>query len=475
MLSRSLRPPPNLEFPSEKGRGIVCGMKLFGTDGIRGMANRDNVTPEMALKLGRAVALEFGAQAGGKPILIGRDTRQSGTMLEQAVGAGAASAGADVLIGGVLPTPAVAVVARQMGAAAAVVISASHNPFGDNGLKVFQGSGLKLDDAMEARLEAALLGTDIDNARPTGRDLGTITVLEDGAERYIKTSVEDFAKGLDLTGVNVVLDCANGASYHTSPEVLRRLGANVTVVADQPDGFNINEHCGSTHPNNIANLVRPEYQGIGISHDGDADRVVFVDEEGTTLDGDEVLAILAMALSKKNQLAGNKVVATVMSNLGLDEAMSEHGINVERTAVGDRHVIEKMLADGLNLGGEQSGHIILSDQNPTGDGLNTALQVLRVMRENRQGLCQLRRCMTKFPQLLINEMVSDKPAFDTVPGLTDAVAAVEDEMGKTGRVLLRYSGTEKKIRLLLEARESAKLKDYADRILDPIRQHLSPA
>ncbi|MEM1059251.1 MAG: phosphoglucosamine mutase [Verrucomicrobiota bacterium] len=446
--------------------------QLFGTDGIRGRANRHPLTPAIATRLGLALCREFAPVAAGQPVLIGRDTRRSGPMLEQALAAGVLAGGGQACLLGVLPTPAVALLVREWGAGAGVMISASHNPFEDNGLKVFQADGYKCDDATEEKIEGHLLAGDeaVEALLADPARIGGLRPAEDAAGTFCELARERFADSLRLDGLTIAVDAANGASYQTTPQVLESLGAKVLLHHAEPDGLNINAGCGSTHPETIASLVKESGADLGISHDGDADRVVFCDETGDPLDGDEVLAILGRRLQAEGKLAGGELVATVMSNLGLDEAMRAAGIGVRRAAVGDRHVLEEMRAHGLNLGGEQSGHIILSDFNTTGDGLNTALQLLRSLREQDQPLSQLRRVMHKYPQRLVNVKVRAKPALEEIPGLPGELRAVEAELGDAGRVLLRYSGTEPKLRLLLEARAGERLDALAERILSPIRQ-----
>lgn len=443
---------------------------LFGTDGIRGEANRPPMTSQLALRLGRAVAYYFKAHRGGAPVLIGRDTRQSGPMLEHAVAAGVASMGGDVLLAGVLPTPAIALLTRSTPALASVVISASHNSYEDNGLKIFQGNARKCSDAIEMELTHLIRSDVLDGQEPVGADVGQVICLENAPRRYAELVLERFASDLDLTGMKIAVDAANGAAYRTTPHVLESLGATIALINSQPDGCNINRKCGSTYPEVIARHVLDSGAHVGLAHDGDADRVVFADETGEVLDGDEVLAILGLDMLKRGTLTNGTLVATVMSNLGLDECITAAGGRVVRSAVGDRYVFEQMLMHDLNLGGEQSGHVILRDYNDSGDGLLTALQLLRVMRSSGKRLSELRRCMRKYPQLLINLPVTEKRPIESMPEVVSALRLVESELGKSGRAFLRYSGTEKKIRLLLEAREESKLQPLADRVLQPIRE-----
>lgn len=451
--------------------------RLFGTDGIRGRANEEPLTPELAVAFGRAVAAKFGGsglgQSGSPPVVIGRDTRLSGPMLEQAVAAGVAAMGVDVILVGVAPTPAVAFLMRHLHGCAGVVISASHNPFEDNGLKIFKGDGLKCDDALELEIEALILGGSLRKQGATGSKIGRIEVWPNGPERYAELAVKAYGAGLDLKGVRVVVDAGNGAAYGTTPMVLGSLGAEVLAMNIEPNGVNINAGCGSTHPESIQKATRDFGARIGLSHDGDADRLICCDETGSLLDGDEVLAVIGLDLLKRGKLAKKTLVATVMSNLGLDECFAAAGGKVLRAGVGDRYVLELMLANDLNLGGEQSGHVILRDYNTTGDGLVTALELLRIMQSSGKPLSQLRLGMRKYPQLLVNLKVRERIPLDQVPGVMETVKAVEKELGSNGRILLRYSGTEPKIRLLVETRDEALLQPVAERVLAPIRKHLA--
>jgi phosphoglucosamine mutase len=445
--------------------------RLFGTDGIRGRANEELLTPELGVAFGRTVAAKFGPVGG--PVVIGRDTRISGPMLEQAVAAGAAAMGVNVLLAGVVPTPAVAFLTRHLHGCAGVVISASHNPFEDNGLKIFQGDGLKCNDALELEIETLILGGSLRKQGATGTKIGRTETWPDGAARYAELAVKAYGGGLDLRGVRVVVDAGNGAAYETTPLVLRALGAEVLALNVEPNGVNINAGCGSTHPELIQKATRDFGARIGLSHDGDADRLICCDETGSLLDGDEMLAVIGLDLLRRGKLSKNTLVATVMSNLGLDECFAAAGGKILRAGVGDRYVLELMLAHDLNVGGEQSGHVILRDCNTTGDGLVTALELLRIMQASGKLLSQLRLGMRKYPQLLVNVKVRERIPLDQLPEVTETVKAIEKELGSNGRILLRYSGTEPKIRLLVEARDEALLQPMADRVLAPIRKHLA--
>ena len=446
--------------------------KLFGTDGVRGTANLHPVTAEIALQLGRAAAMvlaENGHPARDKSrhrarIVIGKDTRLSGYMLESAILAGVTSMGVDVILIGPLPSPGVAYITRTLRADAGIVLTASHNPYEDNGIKFFRYDGYKLDDALEARIEHLALDGGADSIRPTAGNLGRATRVDDAVGRYVEHAKQSFPRSLTLESLKIALDCANGAAYKSSPSILRELGAEVIVTADKPSGTNINLDCGSMHPENIARLVRETGAHVGISHDGDADRVILADENGEIVDGDEILAMAGLDALRRGCLAGGTLVATVMSNFGLDELLESHGGKVLRTKVGDRYVIEEMIARELNIGGEQSGHMIFRDFSTTGDGIVSALQILRILVESGEPLSRLRRCLKKYPQAQRNLRVSSKPPIAEIPSVAEAIAATEAELASAGRVLLRYSGTEPKIRLLIEGRDKALIETRADEI-----------
>jgi phosphoglucosamine mutase len=449
--------------------------RLFGTDGIRGCANVEPLTPELAVAFGRAVAAKFGRES--KPVVIGRDTRISGPMLESAVAAGIAAMGVNVILLGVVPTPAVAFLTRHLGGCAGIVISASHNPYEDNGLKIFDASGLKCDDALELEMERLILGDEWRGMGATGDKVGNVDAIPNASAKYVGLVLGKNTIGadhpLDLRGLKIVIDAGNGAAYETTPPVLRGLGAEVIALNVQPDGVNINAGCGSTHPEGMQKAVIESGAQIGLAHDGDADRLICCDEKGELLDGDEMLAVIGLSLLERGKLAKNTLVATVMSNLGLDECFTAAGGKVLRAGVGDRYVLEMMLAHDLNVGGEQSGHVILRDYNTTGDGLVTALELLRIMKASGEPLSKLRLGMRKYPQLLVNQRVREKIPLEQLPEVMGIVKEVEKELGAGGRILLRYSGTEPKIRLLVETREEAMLQTVADRILAPIKRALT--
>lgn len=445
-------------------------MALFGTDGIRGLANSE-LTAELALAVGVASAhilIEALGSTKTRPrAIIGRDSRASGEFLESAVVAGLTSAGVDVYRVGVLPTPAIAFLVAQSGADLGVMISASHNPMPDNGIKLFARGGDKLDDALEAAIEARLQEP---WQRPIGRDVGRIINDESAKETYISHLLSTI--NLKLSGIKVVIDCANGAASHVAPEVLRRAGAEVISVSDQPDGWNINDNCGSTHLDSLRAHVLQNKADIGIALDGDADRSLVIDSTGADVDGDQILAILAIALNNSKKLESKTVVGTVMSNLGFVKAMEQNGINVLKTAVGDRYVLEKMIQDGLNLGGEQSGHVILKDFANTGDGTLTALHLLQEMKQSGKSIQELAAVMMRFPQVLINVKNVSKEKLGTSKAVATAVALAEEELGDTGRVLLRASGTEALVRVMVEASSDSVALAVANKLALVVTQEL---
>jgi phosphoglucosamine mutase len=456
--------------------------RLFGTDGVRGLAN-DDLTPELAVAVAVAAvhALRGSATAGvgqvgtagvrqvgtaGRPVaVVGRDPRASGEMLEAAVVAGLASAGADVLRAGVLPTPAVAHLVAETGADLGAMLSASHNPMPDNGIKLFARGGHKLPDAVEDEIESRLGET---WQRPTGAGIGRVQDLPDPADRYAAHLLSTVPCGAPLAGLHVVVDCANGAAATVAPLVYGRAGAKVTVLAAEPDGLNINDGCGSTHLDGLAAAVLRHGADAGIAHDGDADRCLAVAADGSLVDGDAILAICALALREGGALRGDTVVTTLMSNLGFHHAMREHGIAVVTTPVGDRYVLERLRADGLSLGGEQSGHIIFCDLATTGDGLLTALQLLTRMARTGSPLAELAGVLRRLPQVLRNVPVADKGQVAASSAVQAAVAAAEAELGDGGRVLLRPSGTEQLVRVMVEAASQAQAEAIAGRLAEVV-------
>jgi phosphoglucosamine mutase len=453
------------------------GRKLFGTDGIRGVANRDPMTAEVALRLGQAVAKRFRHSGRGGRIVIGKDTRLSGYMLESALQAGIVSAGADVLLVGPLPTPGIAFITWSMRADAGVVISASHNPYQDNGIKIFAADGFKLPDEVESDLERrmeAIQAGDDDGSRVTAGDIGKAVRIEDAVGRYVQFLKHAFPKERTLDGMKVVVDCANGAAYHVAPQVFQELGAEVEELSVWPDGRNINYNCGAMHPETMAEEVKRSGAQLGVALDGDADRVILADEHGNVVDGDQVMAILATRMLEQETLPQRTVVATVMSNLGLERALSSRGGKLVRTAVGDRYVVEAMREQGLLLGGEQSGHIIFLDHATTGDGMVAALRVLAVMVQEGRPLSELAaRAMVRYPQVLLNFAVAQKRPFEEMPSVQSCIARVESELGADGRVVVRYSGTESKARVMIEGTDEARIRAHADDIAQTLQKALA--
>jgi len=441
--------------------------RLFGTDGVRGVANTE-LTPELAFKLGEAAG-HFLADKGRGRIVVGTDTRRSGDMLEAAVVAGICSAGADALRAGIVPTPAVAFLARDLGADGGVVISASHNPAEYNGIKFFDRDGFKLPDEIEDEIEEFLV-SERDWERPTGARVGRAEVVTDAVERYVAHAVATVPDG--LAGLRVAIDCGHGAAARTTVEAFERLGAQVVSVNCDWDGMDINRDCGSTQLGVVADLVRSGSFDLGIAHDGDADRMLAVDETGAEVDGDQVMAVCAVDLAARGRLAGNIVVATVMSNLGFGLAMRERGITVVKTRVGDRYVLDQMRASGATFGGEQSGHVIFLEHATTGDGLVTALQLASVVRRSGRPLSELARVMTRYPQVLENVRVADRGLLSGSAAVAEAVHAAEAELGETGRVLVRPSGTEPLVRVMVEAADEELARAIVARIADVVRSEL---
>jgi phosphoglucosamine mutase len=453
--------------------------KIFGTDGVRGRANIEPVTAETALKLGRAAAHVFkNLQSqprghGRHKIVLGKDTRLSGYMLENALSSGILSMGVDVLFIGPLPTPGVAYVTRSLRADAGIVITASHNPYDDNGIKFFRADGYKLDDKIEYEIESLVFSGEIENIRPTAEDIGKAVRIDDALGRYIEQVKASFPRGMTLEGMRIVVDCAHGAAYKSTPCVLRELGADVIVYGNHPDGQNINKECGSMHPNLLSKKIWEHRADVGLAHDGDADRVLLCDETGKVVDGDDIMAVAALDLLASAGLKSKTLVATVMSNAGLDAAVEAAGGRVVRTDVGDKNVIDEMLRQGFNLGGEQSGHMIFRDFSTTGDGLVAALQMLRIMKAKKQPLSHVVRCWTRFPQLVTNIVVREKRPFAELDGVNKLVAEAEGELKpQGGRLLLRYSGTEPKARLLLEGREAAVLEKWSRQIAEAVKRQV---
>jgi phosphoglucosamine mutase len=435
--------------------------RLFGTDGIRGEANVHPMTPEVALRMGMAVAAHFGRDGR---VVVGKDTRLSGYLFESALASGLSAMGAEVLFVGPMPTPGIAYLTHSMRATAGVVISASHNPFADNGIKLFAADGFKLPDEAEDHLEALMGGDTMEAMRARGPEIGKARRIDDAPGRYITRVKQAFSTGHDLTGLRLVVDCAHGATYRIAPTVFEELGATVIPYGVSPDGININAECGATFPELVCAKVKEHGADLGVAFDGDGDRVVFSDEDGNVVDGDAILAMSARDLHLRGALRGGAIVATVMSNLGLERALAELGIGLLRTKVGDRYVVESMRRSGCNLGGEQSGHLVFIDHATTGDGIIAALQVLTIMRRTGTPLSKLARVMTRIPQRLKNYAVAKRAPLESLETVTKVIRQVEHELGDEGRVLVRFSGTEPKLRVMVECVDATKLDDYVDRI-----------
>ncbi len=446
--------------------------KLFGTDGVRGVANVHPMTTEMAMQLGRAAAYIFKDGHKRHRIVIGKDTRLSGYMLESALVAGICSMGVDVLLVGPLPTPGIAYITSSMRADAGVVISASHNQFQDNGIKFFFKDGFKLPDEMELKIEDLVESGKIDSLRPIATEVGKAYRIDDAIGRYVVFLKSTFPNGMDLSGIKIVLDCANGAAYKVAPAVLEELGAEVITIGVKPNGTNINAGCGSLHPEIMCEAVKEHQADLGIALDGDADRVIFCDEFGNVVDGDQIMAICAAEMLRQGRLKNNTLVATVMSNMGLDIAMRKAGGKVIKTAVGDRYVVEEMRRGGYNLGGEQSGHMIFLDHITTGDGVLSALQLLSVIRSKEQTLSELAEIMVPLPQVLVNVRVSQRQDIMTVPDVAKLVNAVEQKLGEEGRLLIRYSGTEPLLRIMLEGQDKYQINSWAKEIAEAVEKKL---
>ncbi len=441
--------------------------KLFGTDGIRGQANTWPMTAEVAMLAGRAIVRLHQTQSNLAPtILIGKDTRISGQMLEQALTAALISEGAEVLIAGPLPTPAIAHLTQTEKCDFGIMLTASHNPFQDNGIKIFGPDGYKLSDAQELAIEALILGDSI--SEPTA-ELGYSRPLSNGRETYISFAKKLLAKE-HFSGLKIVLDCAHGAAFQVGPRILSELGAEVLALNTQPNGTNINAQCGALFPEATAEVVKREQADIGICLDGDADRVIFIDEKGNTIPGDNVLALAAIHLKQQQKLHADTLVVTVMSNLGLREAMNAQGIHILTTGVGDRHVVEAMRQGDYSIGGENSGHIIFAENATTGDGIMSALQILQILKKSDQKFSTLADCFTHYPQELHALSVKEKPPIESIPELVEAIETAERQLGDEGRVLIRYSGTEKKIRVLVEAKNAGIASEQSDKLCAVIQQ-----
>ncbi len=441
--------------------------RLFGTDGVRGIANTE-LTPELAFRLGEAAGHFLGEKGRGR-IVIGRDTRRSGDMLEAALVAGITSGGADALVCGVVPTPAVAFLTRELGADGGVVISASHNPPEYNGIKLFSRQGFKLPDDLEDEIEEFTLRTR-EWERPTGAHIGQIVELDDAASRSLDHAISSI--DVDLSGLRIAVDCGHGAAAVVTPDALRKLGATVASINCDWNGMDINVECGSTHLGQVADLVKGGDFDLGIAHDGDADRVLAVDNKGAEVDGDLIMAICAADLAERGELVGNTVVGTVMSNMGFEVAMRERGISVIKTKVGDRYVLEQMQTSGAILGGEQSGHIIFMRYNTTGDGLVTVLQLAAAMKRSGRPLSELRDVMRRYPQVLVNVPVPDRALIATSSAVAEAIRSAEARLGEEGRVLVRASGTEPLVRVMVEASDESVAESVAAELVEIVTAEL---
>jgi phosphoglucosamine mutase len=450
--------------------------KLFGTDGIRGIANRYPMTAEVALQTGRAVASYYRGKSARVDkrsiVLIGKDTRRSSYMIEQALAAGITSMGAQALLVGPIPTPGVAFLTQSMRADAGIMVSASHNTYEYNGIKIFGYDGFKLPDEVEAEIEALILSKDLADSLPTGASLGRAKRIEDAQGRYVVQCKNAFPQDLDLRGMRIVLDCANGAAYKVAPVIFEELGAEVIVLGAEPNGVNINKDVGALHPRNMIEAVRTYRADIGIALDGDADRVILVDDQADVVDGDQVMAILAVDLKEQGRLSKNTLVATPMSNMGLEIALKTHGIKLERAQVGDRFVVDRMRKEGFNLGGEQSGHIVFLDNSNTGDGVVAALRVLAVMKRKSKPLSELRNVMKTFPQVLRNITVKKKRPLEEVPAILKHIKEIESRLGDRGRLLVRYSGTEPLCRVMIEGEDLVTIETMAANLCDVISRNL---
>jgi phosphoglucosamine mutase len=444
-------------------------MRLFGTDGIRGRVNTAPMTPESVLRLGMAIASVLRNDHGRNMVLIGKDTRLSGYMIESALTSGLCAKGVNVTLVGPIPTPGVAFLTRTLRLDAGIVISASHNPFYDNGIKIFSSDGYKIADGLEKEIENLMADETFPKRRATGEKIGKAFRLDDATGRYIEYVKSTIPRGEDLEGIKVVVDASNGAAYKSTPALLRELGAEVVCINDRPDGININQNCGSLHPELLMNLVKDKGFDVGVAHDGDADRTLLVDEKGRLVDGDVIMGICALEFKRQGLLKGNAVVATTMSNLGLERYLNANGIELVRTRVGDRYVSEEMLKRGCNLGGEQSGHIIFSDFNTTGDGMITALQSLYIIKKTGKPLSALADRIGLYPQKLINVEVSGRSDFKSVPAIKKAIQEAEKALEGKGRILVRASGTEPKIRVMVEAVDTETVERWANRVADVIR------
>ena len=446
--------------------------RLFGTDGVRGTANIEPMTAETALQLGRAIAYVFKKEERRHRIVVGKDTRLSGYMLESAMMAGICSMGVDAIMVGPLPTPGIAFVTQSMRADAGVVISASHNPYQDNGIKFFSRDGLKLPDATELMIESFILDNNDPSRRPTAREVGKAYRVDDAKGRYVVFAKNSFPKEMTLEGMKIALDCANGATYKVAPLVFSELGAEVVSMGVKPSGENINHECGALYPEKVAQLVRESGADVGFALDGDGDRCIVVDEKGTVLDGDFILALNAISMLKEGTLKKDTLVATIMSNSGLEGAIESAGGKVVRTQVGDRYVVEEMLKEGYNLGGEQSGHVVFFDHTTTGDGVITALQVLKRMVADGKKLSEYAGIMKTFPQILLNVDVRVKKDLTKIASVTEALSSIGHKLKNRGRVFIRYSGTEPLARITIEGQREDEIRVMAEELAAVLKKEI---
>lgn len=446
--------------------------KLFGTDGIRGEANRYPMTPEVALSLGQAIAFYFARKKGAGQFVIGKDTRRSSYMFEYALCAGMSSMGATAILTGPLPTPAIAFITKTMRADAGVMISASHNIFSDNGIKFFDPDGFKLPDEVEKQIEDFVLTPKSDSLRPHGEQIGRAFRVDDASGRYIEFLKSTFPKNLNLKGLKIVVDCANGAGYKIGPQLFSEMGAEVISLGVKPNGTNINENCGALHPENMAKRVVAEKAHLGIAVDGDADRVILCDEKGKILDGDIILALCALAKKKNKTLTGQTVVGTVMTNMGLEVWLNKNDINLVRTAVGDRFIIEEMRKKGFVLGGEPSGHLVFMDHSTTGDGFLAALQVLSLLVSSKKSLSSLLPDLSLFPQVSQALRVKEKKDLSTISSFQKKLKEVEKKLKGSGRVIARYSGTEPVLRIMVEGKNEGLIKKYSSELFLEAKKNL---
>jgi len=446
--------------------------KLFGTDGIRGKAGEYPMNEEVASRVGRAVAMTFAGSNGPNQIIVGRDTRLSGPSLETALVNGIGSVGANACLAGVIPTPGISFLAASLKAAAGIVISASHNPYYDNGIKIFNGRGYKLSDNKQTEIENLILDSGWTPRRKTEAEPARDSAQSELINNYTSFLYSTLSPHTSFKGLKVVLDCANGATCRLAPEIFSELGARTEALAVNPDGKNINEACGSEHPEKLIERVLKTGADLGLAFDGDGDRLIAVDEKGGILSGDQILAICARDLKQKGRLKNDLVVSTVMSNMGLGVALGKMGIRHETSAVGDRYVMEKMMASGAVLGGEDSGHMIFGDDHTSGDGILTALKLIEAMQSAGRRLSDLKGVMTVYPQVLINVDVQSKPDIDSVPAIVDAIQAVETELGDRGRVLVRYSGTQSLCRVMVEGPGETGTRQYCNQISEIIKKNI---